>query len=749
MLRWVSMSPVAHPFLPGRSTLVAGIIVVGVGLSLLSYHWLRESDLARVSADFTRRADTRNALTREVIGKFEARIYGLRHLFAASGAVSREEFAMAARDVLARYPVIKALEWVPHVPAAERAAVEAAASRELGRPFHFTSREADGTLKPSPAAAEHFPILYVEPLAGNEAALGYDLAFGPTTEQLAYARRSQRMAASRVITLVQQATPEPGGIVFIWSVYRHLEGGERQFLGFVQGVFHLRTMLEESFKLQPGLALDMLVFDAYEAEPSRRLILYLDANGTAVETGLPSEAELRSGLTREKNLPVGDRQWQVLYRASPEWLRGQYSQVPFIYLCSCLALTGLSAAFVYVLQRRNEVIERQVAERTAELSESRRQLESIVQALPGMAYICQYENRRMIPLYLSDGALTLTGWPAADFITGQVHYRDLMHPADLALVRDTTRAALEAREPFEVEYRLRTRDDTEKWVLSRGRGVYDEQGRIQCFEGLALDITARKQAETSKLALERRLLESQRLESLGLLAGGVAHDFNNLLTSIVGNAGLARLDLPEGSPADLPLSRIETASHHAAELCQQMLAYAGKGRTTIEPIDLNALLAALLSLLQSSVSRTVSLQHRPDPDLPRVMGDATQIRQVAMNLIINAAEAIGDRPGDITITTSFGPVPRSLLANCVTGADLPEGRYVILQISDTGCGMAPDVLARIFDPFFTTKFAGRGLGLSAILGTMKSHRGALCVSSTPGRGTIFRLIFPPAPVNSG
>lgn len=744
MLPGVPMSPVARTLLPGRGTLVAGIAVVGITLSLVSYNWLRQSDLARVEADFMRRADTRNALTREVIGKFEARIYGLRHLFVAHGTVSREAFASAARDIIARYPVIRALEWVLRVPAADRAAVEAAAAREMGRPFHFVRRDADGAFVPSPTTAEHFPILYVEPLAGNEPALGYDLAFGPTTEQLANARRTERMAASRVITLVQQETPEPGGVVFIWPVFRTV-GGERVFLGYVQGVFHLRTMLEESFKLQPGLSLDMLFFDAYETEPTRRLILYLAADGTAAETKLPSEAELRRGLTREKNLPVGDRQWQVLYRASPEWLRDQYSQVPLIYLCSCLALTALSAALVFVLQRRNEVIERQVGERTAELSESRRQLESIVQALPGMAFICQYEKMQMIPLYLSEGALALTGWPASDFITGQVHYRDLLHPADLALVRDTTRAALEARQAFEVEYRLRARDGSERWVLSRGRGVYDEEGRIQCFEGLALDITARKQAETSKLALERRLLESQRLESLGLLAGGVAHDFNNLLTSIVGNAGLARLDLPEGSPADLPLSRIETASQHAADLCQQMLAYAGKGRTTIEPIDLNALLASLLSLLQSSVGRSVNLQHRPDPDLPRIMGDATQLRQMAMNLIINASEAIGDRPGDIAVTTSFTQVPRSLLANCVTGADLTEGSYVVLQISDTGCGMEPAVLARIFDPFFTTKFAGRGLGLSAMLGAMKSHQGALCVSSTPGRGTIFRLIFPPAP----
>jgi PAS domain S-box-containing protein len=472
-------------------------------------------------------------------------------------------------------------------------------------------------------------------------------------------------------------------------------------------------------------------------------MLYLSADGAASESQLPTEAELRHGLTREKNLPVGERHWQVLYRASPEWLHTQYSRVPLLYLCGCLALTALSAALAYVLQRRHEVVGRLVAERTEELSTSRHQLESIVQALPGMAYVCRYEQS-MLPLYISDGALELTGYPAADFITGQVQFRALMHSADLALVRDTTRAALQARQPYEVEYRLRTRAGIEKWVLSRGRGVYDEAGKLLCFEGLAIDITARKEAESNKLMFERRLLQGQRLESLGLLAGSVAHDFNNLLTSIIGNVGLARLDLSEDSPVGPHLTRIETASQHAAELCQQMLAYAGKGQTTSEPVDLNALLGSLLPLLQTTISREVNLQYRPAPGLPRVMGDASQLRQIAMNLVLNASEAIGDRPGEVTLTTAFTRVPRTLLAGCVAGADLPEGEYVILQVSDTGCGMTPETLARIFDPFFTTKFAGRGLGLSAILGIVRNHGGALCVTSTPGRGTHFRLMLPTA-----
>jgi PAS domain S-box-containing protein len=737
------MTSAARSTLLGRIPLVASIVVIGTTLSLLSYHWLRQSDEARVEADFIRRADTRNALTNEVIGKFEAHIFGLRHLFATTGTVSRATFAATAHDIVARNAAISALQWVPVVPAAERPAVEAAASRELGRPFQFTTRGPDGQLVSAPVAAEHLPVLYAESLADRDPMLGYDLALGATAGQLASARRTGHMTVSRFNGPVPGQTEGTGRVAFICPVHRPGADGQAEFIGCVQGVFPLCSMLAESLKLQPGLSLDMLYFDAYETEPTRRLILYLSADGAVSESVFPTEAALRTGLTREKNLSVGDRQWQVLYRASPEWLRSQYSRVPLVYLLACLALTGLSAALVNVLRRRQTVIERQVAERTDELSESRRQLENIVQALPGMVFVCHYEQT-MIPLYISDGALELTGYPAADFITGRVQLRDLIHPADLTLVRDLTHAALQVQQPFEVEYRLRTRGGDEKWVLSRGRGVYDAHCRLLCFEGLVIDITARKQVVDGKLALERRLLQNQRLESLGLLAGGVAHEFNNLLTGIVGDTGLARHALPEASPAALPLARIATASQQAAELCQQMLACTGKSRAVVEALDLNSLLVSVLPLLQSIISRHALLQHRPAPDLPRILGNTFQLRQIVMSLVGNASEAIGERPGEITVTTTVTHVPRSLLAACVAGAGLPAGDYVILKISDTGCGMAPETLTRIFDPLFTTKTASLGLGLSAVLGIVRNHGGALHVSSTPGSGSTFRLMLPPA-----
>ncbi|MCW5548202.1 MAG: CHASE domain-containing protein [Opitutaceae bacterium] len=737
------MSPSAPPRLLRRRTLIAGVLLLGMAISIFGHIRARNLEEARIMAEFTRRAEIRNSLTESVVNNYEARIFGLRHLFLGSDEVTRREFARSAREILARYSGITALQWVPVVPAAERAALEARAARELGRDFEFTARDATGRLGRAPEAAEHLPILYVEPLAGNEPALGFDLTFGPTTEILRRAGATGRMAVSPLIRLVQEPSEARNGVIFIWPVYHFAADESREIQGYIQGVFRVREMLETSFRLQPSEAVEALYFDPHETDPVHRPIYHRLAASANTTAPVPTEAEFRAGRHREYRLKVGDREWGVLYRPAADWLKRQQPTYPVWRLAGGFVMTALLAALIHALGRRNENIEREVEERTAELSESRRQLESILQALPGMAYRCTYGPEGMQPFYFSAGALALTGFTAEDLVAGRPHLRELIHPADLSVVRERTREALDEGRPFELEYRLRLPDGVEKWVLSRGHGVQDAGGRLFFFEGLVIDITARKQAEAERLALERRLLESQKLESLGLLAGGVAHDFNNLLTSIVGNAGLARLDLAEGSAADTCLKQIETAAQNAAELCQQMLAFAGKGRLSMEPTDLNQVVENLMPLVQPSLNRQVRLQQRLEPGLPSVRADASQLRQVIMNLVINASDAIGDRPGDIMVTTGRATLTRRQLEEGIIGSDMAEGPCVLLEVRDTGQGMTREVLARIFDPFFTTKFAGRGLGLAAVPGIVRSHGGALQVSSTPGQGTTFRLYLPP------
>jgi PAS domain S-box-containing protein len=256
--------------------------------------------------------------------------------------------------------------------------------------------------------------------------------------------------------------------------------------------------------------------------------------------------------------------------------------------------------------------------------------------------------------------------------------------------------------------------------------------------GVSIDISERKTAEE---ALRRAAKE----ESLSVLAGGVAHDFNNLLAAILGHASLALKQLPEASPARRHVEKAANAVERAADLTRQMLAYSGRGHFVVRPTDVNALVRENLPLLEVALPKSVRLEAQLDPDLPSVDADVGQIQQVLMNLVINAAEAIGERGGRVTVATGVMAVSASDESLWrASGQPLAPGRYVLLEVGDDGRGMDKQTVDRIFEPFFTTKFTGRGLGLAAVLGVVRGHRGALSVESAPGRGTVFRILFAPS-----
>lgn len=269
-----------------------------------------------------------------------------------------------------------------------------------------------------------------------------------------------------------------------------------------------------------------------------------------------------------------------------------------------------------------------------------------------------------------------------------------------------------------------------------------KDGKATGIQGIARDITERKQAEKERARLEAQMRHTQKLESLGVLAGGIAHDFNNLLVGIMGNAGLALTRLPEGSPAQDYVSRIEATARKAAELTNQMLAYTGRGPFLVRPIGLSKLTQEMGHLLSASISKKVILRFECPQDLPLIEGDAAQLQQVVMNLITNASDAIGDNHGVVTIRTGALQADRAYLSRTYLAEDLSEGLYVSLEVADTGCGMDAETIGRIFDPFFSTKFTGRGLGLAAVLGIVRAHRGAISVYSEPGHGTTFKVLFP-------
>jgi len=292
------------------------------------------------------------------------------------------------------------------------------------------------------------------------------------------------------------------------------------------------------------------------------------------------------------------------------------------------------------------------------------------------------------------------------------------------------------------ELALRLAENSEMCVSVVALSHRDLENDNLSLSFIMRDITPQKLAEEERIQRERNLLQLQKLESLGTLAGGMAHDFNNLLTIMLGNASLARFELPPGAPVQAPLGQIESAAMTAAELCQQMLAYAGRSPLAFQSIDLRALLEECLPLLRVSVSKHHALEVQSPPDLPLIHADPTQIRQICMNLAINASEAIGEQEGEITLRVSVCMLNEEVLRTGYREHRLVPGRYVMLEVQDSGPGMMPETFSRIFEPFYSTKQVGHGLGLAAVLGIMRSHGGGVSASTEIGTGTCVRLIFP-------
>jgi PAS domain S-box-containing protein len=395
-----------------------------------------------------------------------------------------------------------------------------------------------------------------------------------------------------------------------------------------------------------------------------------------------------------------------------------------------------------------------IARKRAEvaLSASEQRYRLFLQNFTGIAY--QMALGYPYPSLFEGAVEEITGYTADAFLRGDVIWPALMHPDDRKhmlsrgyWLLSTVGATLDH------EYRVLHRSGEVRWVRDIARHVVEEETGRSFMQGAIYDVTAAKRAEEERLEMERRLLHGQKLESLGVLAGGIAHDFNNLLLAISGNLEVAALTLQGGRSAEKdPLHAAERttkfieralgATHNAAGLAQQMLAYSGRGQFVVEPVNLSALVTANADLLRSAIARNRELVLDLDPDVPEIPADPSQVHQVIMNLVTNAAEAMGENGGRIRLSTGARDCDEAYLAHSRSLEVSEPGLYVYLEVEDSGCGMSAEVIQRIFEPFFTTKFTGRGLGMAAVLGIVRSHRGAIMVTSAPQVGTCVRVLFP-------
>ncbi len=371
------------------------------------------------------------------------------------------------------------------------------------------------------------------------------------------------------------------------------------------------------------------------------------------------------------------------------------------------------------------------------LRHSEERFDLFMRYLPGFAFIKDSSGRRV---YLNSNYERALGWKIADCLgktDAELHYPELAKQfaqTDAQVLSDQKA----------VRYITRMNDKHGELSLLTIKFPIPDSAKGECMiGGLSLDITEQESAERERRKIERQMQQSQKLESLGVLAGGIAHDFNNLLMGMLGHADLALNRIGDTTAVQRHVEEVVSSAQRAAELANQLLAYSGEGKFLLEVVNISDVVEDLGGLLKVSIAKKAVLHVDLDRDLPPVECDPTQIRQVLMNMIVNASDALENRPGTITVKTGKAELTTEAFENAVTGGvALERGDYVYIRIADTGIGMDENTISKIFDPFFTTKFAGHGLGLAAALGIVHSHRGTIAIESSLGHGAVFTVYLP-------
>ncbi len=370
-----------------------------------------------------------------------------------------------------------------------------------------------------------------------------------------------------------------------------------------------------------------------------------------------------------------------------------------------------------------------------QLQESEARFDSFMSQLPAIATIRSSEGQF---LYGNPRILQLLGLSQKRFESRTLF--DVFDSVTARSLEEQDRKMLAAGAPLTSTHDVVV--NNQKRVMLTSRFPLDREGGAPLIGTIMLDITDMKRAEEERRRLELQMQHAQKLESLGILGGGIAHDFNNLLVGILGHAELARTSLPEESEIREHINKVIVASKRAADLANQLLAYAKDSTFEVEIANINDMVREMDNLLTISISKKAILKCELADKLPLVECDPTRVRQIIMNLIVNASDALGGETGYITVRTGVRTCRDGELLDMASHTKVKAGKYVFLQVRDTGCGMGDDAIDKIFDPFFTTKLTGRGLGLAAVMGIVRSHNGAITVDSAPGKGSIFAIYLP-------
>jgi len=446
----------------------------------------------------------------------------------------------------------------------------------------------------------------------------------------------------------------------------------------------------------------------------------------------------------EDDLNILGRIWHIRYDSAPAFLDAHPVVNAWNIFYGGLLMSALLALLTLLIYRRARVIEGLVHIRTKQLNDAKKRMHLLVDSLAEGLFdmdaqgVCTFINQR---------ALDLLGYQHANQVTGQ-NVHKLIHHSDAdsnviayehCQIANVMRTEKAIRVDDEVFWRA---DGSALTVSYHATPVRNDADDVVGIVVSFLDISAQLVAEQEREHMRKQVEHTQRLESLGVLAGGIAHDFNNLLTAIMGNASLALNHVNNASAVMKHMTRINKACSSAADLCRQMLAYSGQGQVEKTPLNVSELVRDMGQLLAVSISKHIEVDYQLATPIRLIHADKTQIQQIVMNLLTNANEAMGEKHGEIRFTTGVMDVNKDFLQGCYGNTNIEAGIYVFFEVHDDGCGMDAATVKRIFEPFFTTKFTGRGLGMSAVLGIVHAHGGALKVDSVVGKGTCMRVLLP-------
>jgi len=724
----------------GRGWLAFTLVVAALA-ALLTVVILRQYEHTALTARFAELVAGHHSRLVDGLQDPVGRLQAVGALFEASDRVTAAEFERFTAHVQEGTPRRFAFGWAARVTAADRNTFEAARRAEGLEGFTVLEGEPGTPLTPAGARDEYFPLVFFSGVGGPPAPPGFDLGADPGRRAAIEQARDQGTVvasapASRPRPVLESRYPaEHERCVLVYPLYageaRSVAERRERFLGLVATALTFESALGDAVE---GLGDEGIRLVLSDESAGGAIVLARDASEGDVAwwSYLPFWTPTVEEDSRAFDL--AGRRWLMRYAPTDRFYSLHGTGRPELGLVACAALFLLLAAYLVARHRGIE----QLAATEEALRRSEGHFRSLIEA--ASAVILAFDPRGRI-----------TEWnPAAERVFGV--------PRDEAIGRTYLDRFVPESERERVTVEIEriqggaTSQGYENPVVAKGGEIrtfswnagpiFDKPGAPRGLIAIGTDVTDTRRVEDERKRLERKFLESQRLESLEVLAGGVAHDFNNLLFVVLGNTDLALTDLPPESPAREAVLEIKAAAERASHLAGQMLAYSGRGHFRLEPVDLNAPVTEALDALPLHLAEGVTLERALSPDPLYVRGDARQLRQLATALVVNAVEAVTP-PGRVTVSTrTIRSLDHVRVANDDEG--LPPGAYVTLQVADTGIGMPDDVLRRIFDPFFSTKFVGRGLGLPAARGILRGHRAHVAVGTVPGQGSVFTIYFTPA-----